>query len=387
MSKQIIGDVRVYSRHSEDCDRARGPGRKEDPSYLKCDCPKWMQWRVGGKTIRESAGTRSFAGVKLAAEKKTKELRGEAVSVEPAVNSVESAVKDWLRFRETNGLNNDRTNDRTEYLGGKLVAWCKENGVTFLHQLTTGNVIQFRSSLPYKTTTSSSLKVHWSIICGFFNWAHATELIAKNPASNTLLHPTLKIRFKKPEVVPPTSAEVDRVFAAVDQTSWDAETKHRVRLFALTERWTGMAIMDTATLQRDKLDADNRIRGNRRKTGERFKVRIPSWLADQLRVLPRSKPEFFFSNGDETDPYSIRRHYLGKLHKLFEIAEVKMTSHSFRHFFITEQLAKGWSVDDVSTMVGTSPREIRKTYHHWIKEDDERMDAKWREQGLDAMPA
>jgi integrase len=377
LSKQIIGDVRVYSRHSPECPK------KDDTGYLKCDCPKWIQYMRDGKTKRESAGTRSFAGVKLAAENKTKELRGGAVAVELTVSSLESAVNDWLRFRETNGLNNDRT----KYLGGKLVTWCKENGVTFLHQLTTGKVIQFRSSLPYKTTTSSSLKIHWSIICGFFNWAHATELIAKNPAPNTRLHPTLKIRFKKPEVVPPTSEEVARVIAAVDETRWDAETKDRVRLFVLTQRWTGMAIMDTATLRRDKLDADNRIRGNRRKTGERFKVRIPSWLADELRLLPSSNPEFFFCIGDKTDPYLMRRHYLGKLERLFELANVKMTSHSFRHFFITEQLAKGWSVDDVSTMVGTSPREIRKTYHHWIKEDDERMDAKWREQGLDAIPA
>jgi hypothetical protein len=44
-------------------------------------------------------------------------------------------------------------------------------------------------------------------------------------------------------------------------------------------------------------------------------------------------------------------------------------------------------VDDVSKMVGTSPSEIRRTYWHWIPEDDERIDARqsaiWRNQGLD----
>jgi hypothetical protein len=39
-----------------------------------------------------------------------------------------------------------------------------------------------------------------------------------------------------------------------------------------------------------------------------------------------------------------------------------MTLHGFPHYFITQRRAQGWSVDEVSTMVGTSPQEIRKTY-------------------------
>ena len=106
--------------------------------------------------------------------------------------------------------------------------------------------------------------------------------------------------------------------------------------------------------------------------------------------MPCSDADYFFwyrgQSGQKLKVTSIVHNYETELGKLFEIAKVKMTSHGFRHFFITQQLAKGWSVDDVSTMVGTSPQEIRKTYHHWIKEDDDRMDAKWVEQGLDQEP-
>jgi integrase len=380
LGKQIIGACRVYSRHSEECTK------KSDASYLKCDCPKWLQWRVDGRTFREAANTRSFAGVQRAAELKTKELSGEVVNASPEVKSVEAAIQEWLAFRTTNGLNNDRT----KLLGNKLVAWCKANRISFLHQLTSDKVLAFRNSLPYKTATSSSLKIHWAVMSGFFGWAHGIELIAKNPVPNTRVHPQFKIRFKKPEVVPPTTAEVNSVIAAVEKAPWDDATKRRVRLFMLTQRWTGMAIMDTATLRRDRLGDDNRIRGNRRKTNERFKVRIPQALADQLRALPCSDQDFFFWNlrdGHKTKPYSIRGYYEVKLRKVFELAGVKMTSHGFRHFFVTQELAEGRSVDDVSKMIGTSPQEIRKTYHHWIKEDDARMDAIqdkiWQERGLD----
>jgi integrase len=380
MSKQIIGEVRVYSRHSEDCTR------REDASYLKCDCPKWMQWREGGKTRRESANTRSFAGVKLAAELKTKELHGEPTPVAPAVQamSIDAAIQDWLRFRELNGLGNDKP----KLMGGKLAAWCKENGIAFLHQLTSDKVMQFRNSLPYKTKTSSSLKIHWAIMCNFFGWAHGIKLIAENPAPNTRLFPQFRIRFKKAEVRPPTAKEVARVGAAVDETGWDDERKYRVQRFFETMSNSGVAIRDTATLGRDKLDADNRIRGNRCKTNERFKVRIPAKLADDLRAMPCSDHNYFFwyrgQGGQKLKVTSIVHYYEADLRELFAIAQVDMTPHGFRHYFITQQLAKGWSVDDVSTMVGTSPQEIRKTYHHWIKEDDDRIDAKWAEHGLDA---
>lgn len=41
----------------------------------------------------------------------------------------------------------------------------------------------------------------------------------------------------------------------------------------------------------------------------------------------------------------------------------------------------------LSKMVGTSPKEIRRTYEHWIKEGEERLDdvqaEVWKRQGLD----
>jgi hypothetical protein len=174
---------------------------------------------VDGKSKRESANTRSFAGVEPAAELKTKELHGEAPSGETTVQaiSVDAAIQDWLRFRETNGLGNDKP----KLMGGKLLTWCKANSATFLHQLTSDKVIHFRNSLPYKTKTSSSLKIHWAIICNFFGWAHGIGLVPKNPVPNTRVHPQFKIRFKKPEVVPPTTDENDRAFPQTPRMAVD----------------------------------------------------------------------------------------------------------------------------------------------------------------------
>jgi integrase len=75
------------------------------------------------------------------------------------------------------------------------------------------------------------------------------------------------------------------------------------------------------------------------------------------------------------------------VNKVIRQAGVKMTPHGFRHFRITEWLAAGVRVEDVADMVGTSPKEIRRTYRHWIKEAEDRLDEvqrqAWLAQGLE----
>jgi integrase len=147
-----------------------------------------------------------------------------------------------------------------------------------------------------------------------------------------------------------------------------------------------MAIRDTATLRRSCL-VDNLITSRRHKTDNPFRVRIPVWLADELRALPPVNAEYFFWAEGKGDPYIIAEKYRHLLMAAFEKAKVKMTSHGFRHYFISTKLATGMNVEDVSTMVGTSPNEIRKTYRHYIKEAVDRLDREqersWLAEGLD----
>jgi len=362
--KQIIGDVRVYSRHNKDCPH------KSDTSYMKCQCPKWMQWQQDGKPVQVSAKTRSFAGVKEAAERQTRLLRGEIVKPKnPKSLTIEQAVKDWLEFREKNGLGNTKPG----LMGRKLVEWADANNVLYLHELTSEHIIRFRNSLPYRTKTSSSLKVHWSVMCGFFGWAHGAKLIAENPVPNTKVHPQFRIKFRKPEIVPPTSKQVEKVLHTATGLA---------RLFMLVMRHSGMSIRDTAILSRSKMTG-NLIRGNRSKTQERYRVRIPKWLSDMLLSLPGEYP---FWNGSD-DPRLVVLRWEKELRAIFKAAAVRMTPHKFRHFFISEQLAAGVPVEAVALMVGTSPQEIRKTYQHWIKDAEDRQDALqskvWLDKGLD----
>lgn len=136
-----------------------------------------------------------------------------------------------------------------------------------------------------------------------------------------------------------------------------------------------MALVDAQQFDPENLEDGTLIRGNRTKTNERFRVRISLGLKQQLEAL-----------GTPAFPGELSM-WRERVKKVFRLAGVKMTPHGFRHFRISEWLAQGISVADVSKMVGTSEKEIRKTYEHWIAEAEERLDEvqrqSWAKMGLD----
>lgn len=242
--------------------------------------------------------------------------------------------------------------------------------------------MEFRMSLPFRTGDSSSLAVHWAVIGGFFGWAVGMGYIEKSPVPNTRLHPQFRIKYKQREVVPPTKQEIEKVLATATG---------RVGVLVRLMRESGMALVDAHKFAMSVADGEKYgvskperrplvqdrtlIRGNRTKSNERYRVRISQSLAEQLEAL-----------GIPAFPGTYVK-WREDVNKVIRQARVKMTPHGFRHYRITELLAAGVRVEDVADMVGTSPKEIRKTYRHWIKEAEDRLDEvqrqAWLAQGLD----
>jgi integrase len=251
-------------------------------------------------------------------------------------------------------------------MSDRLIAFCKDRQIVSLAAITKTNLSDFKLTLKLKSGNSNSLRISLSVLGGLFRWAtEEAGYLNANP------FPKFKLQFTPKEVIPPTTEEVNRILA--DES---------VRLFASLMRYSGMAIQDTASLKRSCL-VENLITSRRVKTDNPFRVRIPVWLADELRTLPPVNAEYFFYD----ESANALRQYRHLLPKAFERASVKMTSHGFRHYFISSKLATGMTVEDVSTMVGTSPNEIRKTYRHYIKEAVDRLDREqersWLAEGLD----
>lgn len=378
-------EIIPYRRHSADCKH------KDDRYHPRCGCPLWFRFnwsqpetKLDGKRLhrgqnRRSAETRIWSQAQTNAKRLETDLEALLQGKPIRQNvTVKAAVNSWLEFRGKNGL----ASTKDKLMGDKLVTWCEKNDIILLTAINTERVMEFRMSLPFRTGDSSSLSVHWAIIGGFFSWAVGMGYIEKSPIPNTRLHPQFRIKYKQREVVPPTKQEMEKVLASATG---------RVGILVRLMSETGMALVDAHKFGMSIADGEKYgvskperrpivqdrtlIRGNRTKTNERYRVRISQSLAEQLEAL-----------GTPAFPNTYVK-WREDVNKVIRQSGVKMTPHGFRHYRITELLAAGVRVDDVADMVGTSPKEIRKTYRHWIKEAEDRLDEvqrqAWLAQGLD----
>ncbi len=373
----------VWRRHNRD---VCGSTNRYEP---RCGCPLHVQfvWKGApgvfeGKKLayqnKWSLETRSWSEAQSKVRDLEKRLKDFAEGkVVPKGMTVEAALQEWYKFRDQDGLDNTKA----KQMGGKLVEWCERNNILLLTALTTDKVIKWRLTLPFRSGDSSSLSVHWSVISGFFSWAAGMGYIEKSPIPNPKTNPQFRIRYEKAEVKPPTKKQVEKILAT---------TTGRVRILCQLMRETAMALVDAMKSAMSQEDAEKYelskperrpliqgkvIRGNRTKTNERYRVRISDSLAKQLEAL-----------GEPAFPGTLTQ-WRERVNKAIKDAGVKTTPHGFRHYKITEWLSAGVYVDDVADMVGTSSNEIRKTYRHWIKEAEDRLDdvqrEAWLKMGLD----
>ena len=214
--------------------------------------------------------------------------------------TVQEAASNWLLHRTQAGMQNRKAKLMSE----KLLAFCKSPVYFSLSQITRAHLSDFKLGLTFRSGDSNSLRVHLSVLGGMFRWCvEEAGYLSVNP------FPKFKLKFDKPEVVIPTTEEVSRVLAY-----------EPTRLFASLLRFSGMAIQDAATVKRSQL-VGNLITGRRCKTDEAFRVRIPVWLADEMRALPG---EWFFWDG-RIQSESVAENWRKKLTEAFKSAGVKMT--------------------------------------------------------------
>ena len=132
----------VYTRHYPPC-------RQTDSNYRRCRCPKWINGTLAtGKFIRESAQTRSWE----TAERKARLMEIDADPLKKAAPepnwriTIEQAVGDFLRDEEARKLQKTSTCQSKTLLEKQLLGWAREQSLTFLDELTTAKLREFRAS-------------------------------------------------------------------------------------------------------------------------------------------------------------------------------------------------------------------------------------------------
>jgi integrase len=187
---------------------------------------------------------------------------------------------------------------------------------------------------------------------------------------------------KTPDVVPTDyflPEEFEKIVAATDKYEYGGgnDNQHRgqrLRALTLLMRWSGLAILDATSLERDRLskneNGDDQIFLYRAKTGVAVNVVIPHEVGDELRALPNSNARYFFWSGNG-DARSAAKAFQRSYWKLFKLADIQKPDgapkrchpHMFRDTFAVELLLAGVPLDQVSLLLGHSSVKITERHY------------------------
>jgi integrase/recombinase XerD len=392
-------DVSVYARHSSACRFTSEKNRG------KCRCPKWFYFSRTRE--RRSAMTRSWSD----AEDKARKIRDAADPVKRELEElktkkvrewqgIEAALDLWIADKESNGAAPE-TLDTFKTLRKQFLAFVRGRA-TSLGEISTGLLTEWKGLWPDKKKSSIAKKRRH--VRAFFNFSVAQGWLEKSPAEGL----SKPIGLESPSTLPFSRAQYAAILDATYIYDQSLRTVNRaevsdqaVRLRTLIQamRWSGMAIRDTVTLRRDRLNSDNLLELRRAKSGTPVTVPLPAGVAEDLRNVPKGNahnPEYFFWSGRSRARAAcgVWNRSFNRLWKLVDPPldlrdrggnRMRPHPHMFRDTFAVEFLIAGGSMRELATLLGNTVRICEKHYTPFVPELAEALNAKvrnsWAAQG------
>jgi integrase len=370
----------VYTRHHPDC------AKKDDSTYRRCRCPKWLDGTLPGRTgrFRTSAKTKSWEQAELLARKyENSALSGE--DLKPAkMPTVKEAVGIFLADAEARGLAPATLQKLRGIFQVQLVGFAEESGVTFLREFNSRNLTEWRQT--WKKEKELARKKKFERVIGFFWYCVRQGWLRENPTATMG-----RVIAKHMPTDYFTADEYKRIIGATyrlgeyAERSWAPE-KRGIRIRALTElmRWSGLRIRDAVTLECGRL-IDNKLMLYQAKTGTPVFVPLPPHVADLLRSIPaglKPNPNYFFWSGNGL-PKTFVANWQRAYRRLFKVADLckpdgapkRCHCHMFRDTFAVEMLLAGVPIDQVSILLGhASVRVTEKRYSPWVRARQDQLE-------------
>ncbi|HJT70187.1 MAG TPA: hypothetical protein VJ731_08310, partial [Terriglobales bacterium] len=238
--------------------------------------------------------------------------------------SIAEAVNAYLKDEQGRMLADSSTAQSTTLFERQFLPWTETEGFKYLDELTVPVLSNFRAALNQSTGNNpNTARRKQQRLSGFFWFCIRSEWIEKNPAR---LLRTIKVKqtptdyFTRPQF----EKIVDATYAYGDWKGGHdfAHRQERLRVFVLVMRWAGLAIRDTATLERQRLTPDGKLFLYRAKTGVPVYVPLPPEVVGLLRRIPNSNPRYFFWSGNgEAD--TAKKDWDRSLRLLFKTAAIK----------------------------------------------------------------
>src|SRR5258708_1719321 len=298
-----IPTITVFVRHSADCTR------KGDEFYKNCRCPKHLRYTSNGKQHRQSAKTRTWS----IAEGRRRDIEDQFRAADPtqpigAVQlqaesrpTIEKAVQLFLSDKQSQGLDPTAYKKHQRELG-RFSEFMAKRGKFFPHEIGLADLTEFRAGWVKHYSSSLTRSKVQERLRGFLRYAFNAKMIDHIPQ----LSP---IKVVEPPTLPLTDKQYQKLLEAIPKEFPASIKARRVHALIRLMRYSGLAIQDAVTLERDEIQRDTkkniyRVVTSRQKTGTHVSVPLPPDVAAEVIAAMElnGHPQYIFWNRNEGKP-------------------------------------------------------------------------------------
>jgi len=357
--------VTIFVRHRPSCKYAG------EDFHKGCKCAKHFRWSQDGKQYRRSAGTCSWEQAEANKRIIEAQLTGQAPPADAPQQqtTLERAVEIFNADKKNQGLTASVLGKYTRELA-RFQTFCERNGVYVVAGCGAAELLSdFRAGWTEAYPSTATRVQVQARLRTFLKFCYDARWLDRVPKMSG-------IREDATPTLPLSEAEYARLLK-------HAKTP-RIHALLQTMRWSGLAIRDAVTLERDQIIRDKakgltRIVTLRQKTGTHVSVPIPPDVAAEILAVLNSNPRYVFwstGNGKETSAVTNWQHDLRKLFKDARVTSAgHMLSHRLRDTFACDLLSKGVPMEEVSKLLGhESIKTTEKSYARWVRGRQDRLD-------------
>ncbi len=374
-----IPTVTIFVRHSSDCPRTG------DDFYKNCKCRKHLRWSHGGQQYRQSAKTRTWAIAEEARRKIEAQFSTAdssqaigAITVESkSLTTIERALELFLLDKRTQGISASVLKKYERELG-RFNEFMSKRGLFFPREISLECLTEFRAdweNLYPSSTTRSKVQER---LRSLLRYCYELKLIDRVPKLSA-------IKVEEPPTLPLSVSQYKKLLRVIPD-EFPAPKAQRVHALVQLMRYSGLAIRDAVTLEREELQRDRknrkkklyRITTNRQKTGTHVSVLIPEEVAAEVLAameLNENKRYCFWNTGTGK-PQTAVTNWQHDLRQVFRAAGLpEGHPHQLRDTFAVSLLEKGVPLEEVSKLLGhESIKTTEKHYSAWVKSRQDRLD-------------
>jgi len=230
----------------------------------------------------------------------------------------------------------------------KLQAFAAAAGVARIDALDRKAIRAWREQWTWAPSTQGRVLKQ---LRAFFGFALRERWIRESPLEG----------IRKPKAAPRPTMPLSRDEMRALLLAADAAPREQALLLLL--RYSGLAIMDAATLRRDALQASGELVLRRAKSGELVTVALPNQVAAAVEAAAHPGRQYFFWTG-QSQPTTATKYWRTRLARIAAAASVEgFHPHRLRDTFAVELLLADVPIQDVSTLLGHSSVATTERYY------------------------